>query len=291
MFPIATLRYAHVDNATGRVVVDSSRLVKPVHSYTPNVNKTYNTYIPLVNSGKSANDNSLFGSTNEYDAILNRIKSVSDSNTAKSAQLAAEQRDWQARQNKIAMDFNAAEAAKNRDWQAMMSNTAHQREVNDLVAAGLNPVLSATGGNGAAVTSGASASGVTSPGAKGDIDTSYVASLLNFLNNVMGYATSTAVAGVNAGATVGAASIGANASMANALTSANASNTNAWINHYAGRYASNSSFASAKYAANKSAAVSTANSKRQTTQQYVSSGMNLLGNILNIVGKFLVPSG
>lgn len=39
-----------------------------------------------------------------------------------------------------------AEAEKNRRFQAEMSDTAHRREVRDLMAAGLNPVLSANRG-------------------------------------------------------------------------------------------------------------------------------------------------
>ena len=117
------------------------------------------------------------------------LQSRVDQQQASSAEQAAILRDWQAEQNRIAMEFSAAEAAKNRDWQEMMSNTAHQREIKDLMAAGLNPVLSAMGGNGAPVTSGATASGVTSAGAMGQTDMSLSGVLGSLLSALISSAT------------------------------------------------------------------------------------------------------
>lgn len=151
-----------------------------------------------MTSGKDASQVQSVPAVGNLDSALSRITRTASENTAKSAQLASEQRDWQERQNALAMQFNAQEAAKSRSWQEYMSNTAHQREIRDLKAAGLNPVLSAMGGNGAAVTSGATASGVTSAGAKGEVDTSANAALVQILGSVLSAQTQLQTANVNA---------------------------------------------------------------------------------------------
>lgn len=129
---------------------------------------------------------------------ISQLKGIAQSNSAFNAEQAQLQREWSAQQSAKAMQFNAAEAQKNRDWQEMMSNTAHQREIKDLIAAGLNPVLSAMNGNGAAVTSGATASGVVGSGSKADADTSTSGAIVNLLGSILSAQTSIENANVNA---------------------------------------------------------------------------------------------
>lgn len=87
-----------------------------------------------------------------FDAIGDFIKPVTDIFTGGGASLL----DFAG--GMLGNNSASDEAKKNRQFQADMSGTAHQREVLDLRAAGLNPLLSVMGGNGASTPVGATAS-------------------------------------------------------------------------------------------------------------------------------------
>lgn len=130
-----------------------------------------------------------YSSGSGFDGLLSQITSITSANNAWSAQQAQKQMDFQSSEAEKLRAFNSAEALKSREWQQYMSDTSHQREVQDLQKAGLNPVLSATAG--APVTSGASAAQGGSPsGAMGDTDTSASSSLVSLLGSLLAAQTS-----------------------------------------------------------------------------------------------------
>lgn len=73
-------------------------------------------------------------------------------------QLAKYNNDLEKKNVALQYSYNKSLAEQDRSWQERMANSAHQREIADLKASGLNPVLSITGGNGAVTPSGSSAS-------------------------------------------------------------------------------------------------------------------------------------
>lgn len=118
-------------------------------------------------------------------SLVGSLQGIAGQNTAASAKQAEALRAWQEQQSQIARKYNSVEAQKNRDWQERMSSTAHQREVRDLIAAGLNPVLSVTGGSGAAVTSGATASSSAPSGAMGSVDNSATGAVAGLFGSLL----------------------------------------------------------------------------------------------------------
>lgn len=126
----------------------------------------------------------LYNPTGVFGRIWNDISGTS-ANNQNAAYQAAIDRDWQAQQAGIMRGYNSAEAQKQRDFEMYMSNTAYQRQVADMKAAGLNPAAAHLG-FGASTPSGSAASSGMPNGSRASSASGGSGGLVGLLASVAG---------------------------------------------------------------------------------------------------------
>lgn len=142
--------------------------------------------MPLIWGAAIAGGAALAGGAMQQNSARRAAKEANE----QSIENSREQRAWEHVEAATAREFSAQQAAGNRDWQQWMSGTAHEREVQDLRRAGLNPILSGTRGMGSSTPSGSAATASAPSGSSAqthkaesyDIVGPAIATALNVMN-------------------------------------------------------------------------------------------------------------
>lgn len=156
------MKLAQIGNAIGQGVSNfaahSARAAAQANGVSAAAQSAQGTFNQA--SANNANNINAQSIASQYAYNSAQMQAANDYNTGMWERTAAWNEEMWEKQAK----FNAEQAQIQRDWAERMDNTRYQRAINDMSAAGLNPILAVTGGG--IDTGGASASAASVGGAQ-----------------------------------------------------------------------------------------------------------------------------